>query len=484
MQQRRKLGYMILAVLVVAGLGLGAWLLPGDEQREGEPEAPARQRTRLQGMGIAALLRQAPAEGEVDSPDPGVQRPGRFQRLVRPPQAEEDQEVDEELIETLQALGYAAATQNRASLRGVTVHDRERAWPGLNFYVSGHGPEAVLIDMDGRVLHRWRKALQEVWPDRRFSPLQKRSEFWRRARLYPGGEIVAIFEIMGIIRLDRRSRVIWANDMPAHHDMQLTPEGNLYVLSRASELIPDVHPTAKVIAEYICELDPRGRELRRVSLVDCARRADPPYDFVWKAIQGRSGDILHANTLELLADPAAAGAPSAFRPGTVLTSFRTIDTIALVDLEQEKIVWAYRGDFRRQHEPRMIPGGRLLLFDNEGLKDRSRVLEYDLTEMLPVWRYSGDDKHPFYSATCGANQRLPNGNTLITESDNGRAFEVTPDGRIVWEFYNPHRAGENGDYIASLFEVVRVPESYVADWLRSGSGEADHPQTHQRRGEE
>ena len=35
-------------------------------------------------------------------------------------------------------------------------------------------------------------------------------------------------------------------------------------------------------------------------------------------------------------------------------------------------------------------------------------------------------------------QRLANGNTLITESVNGRAFEVTADGRIVWEFLAPH----------------------------------------------
>jgi hypothetical protein len=32
---------------------------------------------------------------------------------------------------------------------------------------------------------------------------------------------------------------------------------------------------------------------------------------------------------------------------------------------------------------------------------------------------------------------LPNGNTLITESDRGRVFEITPSGEIVWEFFIP-----------------------------------------------
>jgi len=57
------------------------------------------------------------------------------------------------------------------------------------------------------------------------------------------------------------------------------------------------------------------------------------------------------------------------------------------------------------------------------------------------------------------------GNTLITESDAGRAFETTADGKIVWEFYNPHSAGEQDEYIATLMEVVRLPQFFPTDWL-------------------
>jgi len=63
--------------------------------------------------------------------------------------------------------------------------------------------------------------------------------------------------------------------------------------------------------------------------------------------------------------------------------------------------------------------------------------------------------------TCGAADRLPNGNTLITESDGGRAFEVTQQAEVVWEFYNPHRAGDNREFIATLFEVIRLPSSFL-----------------------
>ena len=68
---------------------------------------------------------------------------------------------------------------------------------------------------------------------------------------------------------------------------------------------------------------------------------------------------------------------------------------------------------------------------------------------------------------CGSSERLPNGNTLISESNRGRAIEVTPDKQIVWEFINPHRAGENNELIATLFEVVRLDPRFPLDWVET-----------------
>ena len=67
----------------------------------------------------------------------------------------------------------------------------------------------------------------------------------------------------------------------------------------------------------------------------------------------------------------------------------------------------------------------------------------------------------------GAATRLENGNTLITESDGGRAVEVTPSGETIWEFYNPHRAGSKADFIATLPEMIRLPESLPSGWTSS-----------------
>ena len=64
---------------------------------------------------------------------------------------------------------------------------------------------------------------------------------------------------------------------------------------------------------------------------------------------------------------------------------------------------------------------------------------------------------------------LSNGNTLIVESDAGRAFEVDRGGEIVWEYYNPHRAGPHGELIATLFDVVRLPEDFPTGWTAPGA---------------
>jgi hypothetical protein len=45
---------------------------------------------------------------------------------------------------------------------------------------------------------------------------------------------------------------------------------------------------------------------------------------------------------------------------------------------------------------------------------------------------------------------------------------VTPDGEIVWEYMNPARGGDNGEFIASIFEMLRIPPDYVTGWMGRG----------------
>ena len=117
-----------------------------------------------------------------------------------------------------------------------------------------------------------------------------------------------------------------------------------------------------------------------------------------------------------------------------------------------------------QHDVRWIPdgypgAGRLTIFNNSvpGAKEgqeHSVVVElappvdgdgryvvpatqpFGPTE--PVWSYQAPDATSFYSSFISGAHRLPNGNTFGCEGDDGRFFEVTPEGDIVWEYWSPY----------------------------------------------
>jgi hypothetical protein len=84
--------------------------------------------------------------------------------------------------------------------------------------------------------------------------------------------------------------------------------------------------------------------------------------------------------------------------------------------------------------------GNLLLFDNRGDVENvgaSRVIKCDPQSRKIIWDYPEPDPPRLYVSFLGSQSRLPNGNTLIAESNNRRIIEVTPNRDIVWEYRSP-----------------------------------------------
>jgi hypothetical protein len=372
---------------------------------------------------------------------------------------------DEQLaqLERLRSIGYLEGSQPAPDRSGVTVHDTARAFDGLNLTVSGHLAGAILRDMEGRELHRWEAGFLETWraePGETFPERTQGAGFWRRAHLFPNGDIIGIFDWHAIVKLDRDSNVLWARYGGFHHDLEVLGDGRIVTLVREARILPRIHEELPVLEDFLVVLDAEGRELSRLSLLEAFERS--PMADVLDDMKPH-GDIFHTNTVEVLGGRLSHRLP-AFSRGNVLISVRELDVIAVVDIDLGEVVWALRGPWSKQHQPVLLDKGTILLFDNAPERGASRVIEFDPVEMSLVWYYKGDELHPFYSETCGSNQRLPNGNTLITETDRGRAFEVTPEGEIVWEFVNPAQTGKNRELIASLFEVVRLPPDFPVDW--------------------
>ena len=314
--------------------------------------------------------------------------------------------------------------------------------------------------MNGNVVHEWQLDFRAAWPGREISSDANGDDYWRRIMLLDDGGIVAIYEGLGIIRLDRDSKLVWARAGGYHHDVERTPDGGFAVLDREARVVPRISRGHPVLEDFVTYLDADGNVLRRISLLEAFEKS--PYASLLTRMNP-AGDIFHTNTLEIL-DGRLSGKSPAFRSGNLLISVLRLDTIAIVDPNKETVVWALTGMWRQQHQPTVLLNGRMLLFDNKAGPEISEVVEFDPFSQTVAWSYRGAPGRPFYSETCGSNQRLENGNTLITESDNGRAFEVTSEGTVVWEYINPYHAGPDGEYIATLFEIVRLP-SERPDWM-------------------
>ncbi|MDO9694532.1 MAG: arylsulfotransferase family protein [Candidatus Latescibacteria bacterium] len=365
----------------------------------------------------------------------------------------------------LLSLGYAAGSRPLPAHTGVTQHDPARSGHELMFFVSGHAPEALLIARSGEILHRWRRDYRDAAatdPDAFLPPGRHNATgCWRRAHLFPDGGILAIFEGHGLVKLDRDSRLLWAYPGHCHHDLHVADDGRIWVLTREAELTPRFRGDEPALLDYFTVLSPEGKFERRIPLL--AALESSSYASLLDAAPA-GGDVFHTNTLELL-DGSLSHLSPIFERGNILTSIRELNALAILDPRRETLVWALTGPWVKQHQPTLLPTGRLLLFDNLGRGGRSQVLEVDPLTQQIVWSYADGPGRRLFSATCGSAQRLPGGNTLIVESDNGRALEVTPDGAVVWEYRNEHRAGEHGELIAAILDMVALPADFPLGWL-------------------
>ena len=337
--------------------------------------------------------------------------------------------------------------------KGLLYKDSAQAFEGYTLIAMSGGKEAFLIDMDGRVCHRWRRD-----EGLGYGFLLENGHLLARTRA-SGGTIPTEHEQTGILELDWDSNIVWAYwDRFVHHDFKRLPNGHTLVV--CYELMPqEIARRVRggrgsieepMYGDIVRELDSAGETVREWSMWAAL---DPETDAICP-LDGRE-QWLHQNALSLTSD------------GDLLVSFRQIDTIGIVDRSTGQFTWKWGpGVISHQHHPTYQPNGRVLLFDNgahRGGATYSRVIEVDPSSGQIAWEYTGDPPISFYSYHISGAERQPNGNTLVCEGAPGRIFEVTPQGEIVWEFVNPHRippgvpAGSGGPN--SVFRAHR----YAAD---------------------
>lgn len=219
---------------------------------------------------------------------------------------------------------------------------------------------------------------------------------------------------------------------------------------------------------------------------------------------GGVGDWLHINSISLIGpNRRFDDGDERFNPDNIILDSREANILAIIDKKTGKIVWKIGPHYDTSEElinlgwiigqhnvhmiPRGLPGeGNILVFDNGGwggygvpnpgstsgnrnaLRDYSRVIEFDPITLKIVWQYTPKeagfiiplDAARFYSPFISNAQRLPNGNTLITEGSDGRIIEVTKDHEIVWEYISPYD-GNDSVKMNMVYRSYRVPYDWI-----------------------
>lgn len=214
------------------------------------------------------------------------------------------------------------------------------------------------------------------------------------------------------------------------------------------------------------------------------------------------GDWMHLNSMSVLGPNKWYDAgDERFHPDNIIVDGRETNLIFIIDKQTGKIVWKtgpyydytperHLGWIIGQHHAHMIPRGlpgegNILVYDNGGwagygvchpgsprgiknaIRDFSRILEFDPVELKIVWQYTPQeaglvtptDSNRFYSPFVSGAQRLPNGNTLITEGSGGRIIEVTNKHELVWEYINPYWGQKHN--MNMVYRAYRFPYDWI-----------------------
>lgn len=350
---------------------------------------------------------------------------------------------------------------------GLTFHRSGHSTKGFTL-VTPHGDSCCyLIDMAGRVVHRW--TFVHIKPG--------------YGRLLDNGNLLMTgcdvnlpvpppdeptkapppFELhvtrLGgyhttLVEVDWDGNVVWEYENRCqHHDFYRFPNGNTMVPEWV-ELSEELHKKVRggyrmprerlprLIGDDLVEVDAGKHE---VSRIHTWKLFDPTKDPIDRT--RRRWEWTHVNGLDVNSK------------GDIVFSARSINRVAVIDAATGKLSCNLAKTLG-QHHATWLDNGNIQIFDNG--QDGSRVVEIDPSTRDIVWHYRGMPSQQFFSGHISGASRLRSGNVLVCEGTSGRVFEVTRMHEVVWEWINPFvNNNRRGEVTVSIYRAHRY--------------EADHP---------
>lgn len=289
----------------------------------------------------------------------------------------------------------------------------------------------IMYDAQGQEVHTWPVDYHMLDPDGR----DPENVFLHGITINDDGSLFINFDAGNVLaRLDACGNIIWKTQGHYHHAVSASHDGTIWTLRDNS--IEQLHGATGEPIREIKLVQDLMKKHKRQGLMGI-RTEENANKIVF------SGDEFHANHIEVLTPDLAPAFPQ-FAVGDLLISFRSLNLVAVLDAKTYDFKWWNIGPWHRQHQPQFTKQGTIVVYNNNMSFGTSDILEIDPLTREVRTVFAGSTDSPFYSYRRGTHQRLENGNHLITESERGRAFIVTPGGRLVWEYNNIYDSDRNG----------------------------------------
>ena len=404
----------------------------------------------------------------------------------------------------LTGLTTAGAYEAMLGPTGVLKYNAEKAYDGYTLITPMINCKTTyLIDMEGNLVHKWESeytpgAYAELLPNGNLL----------RAGVFPKPPVI-IGGIGGILQeIDWSGKVVWEYKLSTptqvqHHCFHRMPNGNTLILAWEFKSIEEGIAKGRDPSTVRTSVFARGNWIKGF-WVDFVREVNREGKTVW---EWHAWDHIGKGPTKLDINWALPWAVGEDYPDLDWSHFNTVDYIPetdqvvlnsrnmsetyLVNHKTGAIEWRWgnpaayghgrkpgwydNGDQKifGSHHANPLPNGNIMIFDNGSERpegNRSAVIEVDPKTNKVVWEYYSKDSNSFYSYRQGANQKLPNGNVLITSSMHGHIFEVTPKKEVAWTYVVPVQAGkevctiEDGDRKNAINNMIHRAYRYGKDY--------------------
>ena len=264
----------------------------------------------------------------------------------------------------------------------------------------------------------------------------------------PDGSLIVAFDNgVSLQKFDRCSKRVWATKTRVDHSLNRDANGDIWGVKTPDLLLLFDQYTGKIKRTLKMKSWAQSSQIDPLGL----RQYDSGHRSKWI---NHGGGYWHPNDAEPLPADYADVFPQ-FETGDLLISFRSINAIFVASPKTMAIKWWRIGAWRRQHDPDWQPDGTITVFNNNAHRSASSIIRIDPKTYQHEVIFDGHQEQ-FYTWMRGKHEVLPNGHITVSSPQQGRVFEVTAEGEVVFEFVNRY----DPRHALLVSELLTLPTNY------------------------